>query len=87
MKIKVYYNKNLKMSDGKLAAQCSHAVAGLVASVGYTMNTTIVILEAREKKFFEIWDSIEKNKYMQVDLGFTEVEAGAKTAFAYVEEW
>lgn len=87
MKIKVYYNKNLKMSDGKLAAQCSHAVAGLVASVGYTMNTTIVILEAREKKFLEIWDSIEKNKYMQVDLGFTEVEAGTKTAFAYVEEW
>jgi len=87
VKIKVYYNKNLKMTEGKLAAQCCHAVAGLVASVGYKMDTVIVILEAREKKFFEIWDSIEKNKYMQVDLGFTEVEAGTKTAFAYVEEW
>jgi len=85
--IKVYYNKNLKMTEGKLAAQCSHAVAGLVAQIGYDPTCKIIILEASQKKFYRLFEeNSDKPVYMQTDLGYNEVESGTKTAFAYLEE-
>jgi len=85
--IKVYYNKNLKMTEGKLAAQCSHAVAGLVNQIGYDSNCKIIILEARQKKFYDLFaENVDKSIYMQVDLGYNEVKSNTETAFAYLEE-
>jgi len=82
--IKVFYNKTLNMTEGKKAAQCCHAVAGLVAKVGYDSECRIVILEKRVGQFNSIYESLEEPKYMQVDLGLNEVDAGTRTAFAYV---
>lgn len=85
--IRVYYNKTLGMSDGKVAAQCCHAVAGVVAQIGYDRDTKIIILGARATKFFDLYDQqkLSTSVYMQVDLGYNEVEAGEHTAFAYLE--
>ena len=93
MKIKVYYNKNLKMSAGKIAAQVAHAVSMLhddLNSLPYQYeDETIIVLEAREKKFYDLYDSLTKQGktvFMQRDLGLTETHCGTPTAFAYVEE-
>jgi peptidyl-tRNA hydrolase len=86
--IKVYYNKTLGMSEGKISSQCCHAVAGLVAQIGYDRDTKIIILGARATKFFDLYDQQKESTpvYMQVDLGYNEVEAGEHTAFAYLEK-
>jgi peptidyl-tRNA hydrolase len=80
MKIKAIYRKNLKMSEGKVAAQVSHAVKNL----GDTpQDCSIVVLKVSDKKFFE---SVEANEcYVQVDMGLTEVESGTPTAAAWIE--
>lgn len=90
MRIKVLFRKNLKMSEGKLAAQVAHAVGRLLVhgKAGTYIdpddwNLSIVVLEASDKKFDEI--SAEKDGYTQVDNGITEVERGTKTAFAYID--
>jgi hypothetical protein len=84
--IKVFYNKTLNMSAGKIASQCCHAVAGLVAQMGYDNNMRIVILGKRATAFFNLYNSIETAKYMQIDLGFNEVEKDSQTSFAYLEK-
>jgi peptidyl-tRNA hydrolase len=68
--IKVYYNKTLGMSEGKIPSQCCHAVADLVAQIGYDRDTKIIILEARATKFFDLYDQQKKQTdvYMQVGL-------------------
>lgn len=83
--IKVFYNKTLGMTEGKIASQCCHAVAGLVAQIGYDRDTRIVILEKRASAFLKLYESIETPKYMQSDLGLNEVEHGSLTAFAFLE--
>jgi len=83
--IKVYFDKNLKMSDKKLASQCSHAVGGLVNKIGYDSNTRIIVLETRTNRLNELYQNCTQPKYLQKDLGFTEVEKGSLTAFAYLE--
>jgi peptidyl-tRNA hydrolase len=81
MRIKAIYRKNLKMSDGKIAAQVAHAVIGL----GITdPRCTIVVLKVSDAKFQELTNA--KNCYIHRDLGFTEVEADEATAAAWVEE-
>lgn len=83
--IKVFYNKTLGMTEGKLAAQCSHAVAGLVNKIGYDRDCRIVILGKRTSQFNLLYESTEEPKYIQTDLGLNEIEAGTRTAFAYLE--
>lgn len=87
MKIVCYYNKNLKMSEGKLSAQIGH----ITKELGRKLNSEpqediIVVLGLRFNKFKEKLDEIKsKTHYVQVDLGFTEVQKGTITAFGYIE--
>ena len=80
MKIKAIYKKNLKMSEGKVAAQIAHAVKNL----GETpIDCDIIVLKVSDKKFNEL--ILENSCYIQVDKGLTQVEAGTQTAAAWIE--
>lgn len=81
MKIKAIYRRNLKMSEGKVAAQVAHAVKNL----GETpRDCNIVVLKVSDKKFYE---TIKADTcYVQIDKGVTEVEAETPTAAAWIEK-
>lgn len=87
MRIKAIYRKNLKMSEGKIAAQVAHAVKNLATT---PFDIDIIVLKVSDKKFFEL---VEQNKdngyacfYLQRDKGLTEVKQGEETAAAWLED-
>ncbi len=81
MTIKAIYRKNLKMSEGKIAAQVAHAVKNL----GQTpTDCNIVVLGVSDKKFGEL--VLEKECYIQTDKGLTEVAPHTMTAAAWIEK-
>lgn len=82
MKVKVIYRKNLKMSEGKVAAQVAHAVKNL----GYTSpDCDIVVLKVSDKKFNELTEQFKDTCYIHHDKGLTEVEEGTATAAAWID--
>ena len=95
MKIICYFNKNLKMSEGKLASQVGHVCKelGKIISFEYgphvdSRKDTIVVLGLRANKFKEKYEEVKSNSFFkeQKDLGFTEVESGTMTTFGYIEQ-
>ena len=81
MRIKAIYKKNLKMSEGKVAAQIAHAVKNL----GITpIDCDIIVLKVSDKKFDEL--TSQNDCYIQTDKGMTEVEYGTQTAAAWIEK-
>jgi peptidyl-tRNA hydrolase len=84
MRIKAIYKKNLKMSEGKVAAQVAHAVKNL----GITpTDCDIIVLKVSNKKFDEMISTNITDCYIQVDKGLTEVETGTVTAAAWIERY
>lgn len=88
MRIKIYYNKNLKMSDGKLAAQCCHVARELGRMQGSTGDhETVVVLGLSATKFDEMIKILHEGTdkhYIQVDSGRTEVPENTITACGYI---
>jgi peptidyl-tRNA hydrolase len=83
MRIKAIYRKNLKMSEGKVAAQIAHAVKNLG---GTPMDCDIIVLKVSDKKFDEILMK-GHNGYIQYDKGLTEVQANTPTAYAWIDNF
>ena len=82
MKIKVIYRKNLKMTEGKVAAQVAHAVKNLGATPA---DCDIIVLKVSDKKFNELTEEYS-DCYIQVDKGLTQVVRGTPTAAAWIEK-
>ena len=87
-RIKVYYRKSLEMSPGKLAAQVAHAVLGIVRASGPVSPTSsIIVLEASDRKFNEMQSTSAVPCYVQNDLGITGLEPGTPTCLALFPEF
>lgn len=90
MKIKCYFNKNLKMSPQKLAAQVGHVCKELsrVHQISTPQEDVIVVLEASANKFNELLYLMTyyDHYYVQVDNGLTEVPEGTMTVLGWIEE-
>lgn len=88
MKFKIYYNKNLKMSEGKLAAQVAHVSKELGRMTeSIPREDVIIVLGLSATKFKETLDKLVDHKYYwhQKDNGLTEVPEGTVTACGFVE--
>ena len=92
MRIKCYYNKNLKMSAGKLAAQVGHVVIGLCnyhTSLDTFAYNEIVVLQSSPTNLRKLREDMQlsgKFVFTQVDMGLTEVAEGTETVIGWVED-
>ena len=88
MKFKIYYNKNLKMSEGKLAAQVAHVSKELGRMTqSNPREDVIIVLGLSATKFKATIDNLVDYQYswFQQDNGLTEVPAGTITTCGFVE--
>lgn len=89
MKIKVYYRKNLKMTEGKLAAQVGHVCKELGRMMSSdAQSDVIIVLGVSDAKYKELSLQYQTTRYwwyQQIDNGMTEIVKGTPTAFGYVE--
>lgn len=83
-RLKILYRKNLKMTPGKLAAQCVHAATG-IRHHDYSMN--VVVLGVSDRKYeSEIAKHEHHELFRVVDAGHTELKPGTETCMAFYEE-
>lgn len=81
MNIKVYYRRNLKMPEGKLAAQVAHCVANITLQA-LEAPKKVIVLKASDAKYLEH----KKNAaYVQVDLGYTFFDGHTETCCGIIE--
>ncbi|WP_415913079.1 hypothetical protein [Neptuniibacter sp. QD37_11] len=78
VKVVCHYNRNLKMSPEKLAAQVSHAVMHLNLP---TPPEAVAVLQARAGKFNEYCKSAD---YVHHDRGYTELAPNTPTVCAKI---
>jgi len=69
------------MTSGKLAAQVAHCVSHIALKHNEAPHK-VVVLKASDTKFDELKKTAE---YIQVDLGYTEVDAGTETVLGIIE--
>lgn len=81
MRLRLWYRRNLKMSEGKLAAQSVHAALGLAQKFPEAVDAqhSVVVLMASDKKFE---DQKEGKFYTHKDLGLTELPPDTETVLA-----
>ena len=74
------------MSEGKVAAQCCHAVIGLCC---FDPKISIVVLKVSDKKYYEQVDVLERKLraefYRVFDAGYTEIDPGTETCLSFYE--
>lgn len=81
MKVNIRYNKNLKMSEGKIAAQ----VARLIIQMGITdKECDIVVLMAYNSTFKRLCKQIP-NVHIFYDVDKTELDKDPATVLGWVE--
>ena len=93
MKIKVYYRKSLKMSEGKLAAQVGHVCKELGRRPDPVMpcdaeDDIIIVLGVSDTKYKELslqYQTEDLFWYQQIDNGMTEIAANTVTCFGHIE--
>lgn len=97
-RIKLLVRKNLKMSSGKIAAQCVHAALGLNEEAAkeypyelYCLSPmlSVIVLQVSDAKFKEAKQAMVQTQtpfYVVADAGFTEIAAGTETVIAFMEE-
>lgn len=84
-RLKILYRKNLKMTPGKIAAQCVHAAIGLGAN---DPMMSVIVLGVSNRVFENHKGLAAVNNwpsYIVKDLGYTEVEPGTETCVAFYE--
>jgi peptidyl-tRNA hydrolase len=93
MRIKILARRNLRMTSGKLAAQCVHAALGLY-KLSPQDHFSCVVLEVSDRKFEEKKAALAIVSapfdfptpfYIVQDAGFTEVPQGSETCIAFYE--
>jgi peptidyl-tRNA hydrolase len=91
MDIKIYYRRNLKMSDQKIAAVCAHIgyALGVNKECNNPLDNKVVILKASDTKFEEYKTFCEENRdksnyHVHTDIGLKEVEEGTECAIGWV---
>lgn len=88
-RIKILYRKNLKMTEGKLAAQCVHVALAIKEYHGKQIDamSSVVVLGISDNKFEEAKEKLKYTPYVvNRDAGYTEVPQGTETCLAYVED-
>jgi peptidyl-tRNA hydrolase len=93
-RIKILARKNLRMSEGKLAAQCVHAALGLY-KLAPERHHSCIVLQVSDKKCEVAITALSQPLpdsallapfYLVTDAGYTEIESGTKTCLAFYEE-
>lgn len=89
MKIKIYYRKSLKLSEGKLAAQVGHVCKELGRILpSIPEDDVIIVLGVSDTKYKELSLQYQTEGlfwYQQIDSGMTEIIKGTPTCFGYIE--
>lgn len=77
----VYYRRNLKMPEGKLAEQVAHCVANITLQA-LEAPQKVIVLKASDAKYVEYKKDAA---YVQVDLGYTFFEGHTETCCGIIE--